>query len=170
MLIDQKPWPTREQWAADAEDYAQRWFYENDHSVSTAAVDYLERDDIKTLVYMLKECRLHMSRLLRALEDGKADLGDTGHLDRPMEYLTKVFKEAWERWEHARKAAEDAAVKAEVQRRNTDEAWAKELKRRESVEQYLTDPKARFTDMATTPPPQQPHHEEHAPEQLKFDF
>ena len=141
---------TREEWTADAERCARIIFYESNDSrvknVSKEIADYCDPPDYKpTLIYRLKEIRLEITRMLKALETGKADMNDVCGLLWHMQQRYVTWAQAAEdRRQVADKAAEEAYVQKEIARRQTDEAWDKELEGRAHIKRWLADPKARF--------------------------
>jgi hypothetical protein len=142
-------WPDRESWIADAGHFVQTRCYAHQR-VSNLATDYL--DDAADVSFDLHSVRRQITRLIRALLDGDASVGDAsveavGRLGSELRFLSEKLEAAVRRRDCAAKAAEDAAVLAEQQRRLTDEAWFEELERRAQCDAYQ-DP-AQFIHRAT---------------------
>jgi hypothetical protein len=106
-------------WIAEAKSWV---IHEGGDRVTNDAGNYL--DDVASTIGCLRAIRRDMTRVIRALEAGNAGIRGVSRLGFFMGSMAKEFEAADQRFEMARKAARDAAVLAEQQRRNNNEVWA----------------------------------------------
>lgn len=130
-------WPDREAWAADAEHVTRTRMYATER-VSNSASEYLAGSDRDDLLELAKWLRLELGRLIRAVDDPDATVeGVTRiYLASRARRLAEAVDAVEARRAEAAQVAEDAAVAAEIERRQTDRAWQRELDQRAQIERY----------------------------------
>lgn len=133
-----REWPTREQWAADAEKAVRTACYPSQR-VSSKVADWADEAERAQLAHVAGNARLGMSRVASMLREGREFL-ELSDVDTEMSRVHTWIRQ-WEAIQNRATAAAEVAVEAaiatQVAYRQTDEAWAKELRRREEIDEYF---------------------------------
>ena len=132
-------WNSREEWASAAEHYVRTLCYASER-VSHDISDYLSTDEVTYAAQGLRQLRTHVSRAIKALESGAADMDTLGDVAARMTNEARILNHHYyARLQMAAERATDEAVAAEVERRKTDEAWEQERERRASIDAMFGD-------------------------------
>lgn len=128
-----REWPTREQWQDDAEKSVRQACYPHQR-VSDQVADWADTDEREQLAHVARQARLGASRVARLLERDGVRLADVERELTDVHRLLRFWKPVQERAAAAANQAVEDAVAAEVERRQTDEAWERQLRWRDQVD------------------------------------
>jgi hypothetical protein len=122
-------WPSREQWAADAERSVRQSCYAIQR-VSGSLSSWADDDERAQLVHIARNARLGSSRIVRVLErPSDVCLDDISHHLGELHRLIRAWDSVLARAREAAQKSEDEAVALQVEYRRTEVAWSAELSR-----------------------------------------
>ena len=128
--------PERERWAAAAEHYVRTLCYPSER-VTHDIGEYLRDSEMGCIARGLRGLRTHVSRAIKALECGDADMDTLGDVAARMTNEARILNHYFARLQEAAEKATDEAVAAEIARRKTDEAWQQEQERLASIDKMF---------------------------------
>ncbi|MFC5996916.1 hypothetical protein ACFQE5_22150 [Pseudonocardia hispaniensis] len=128
-------WPTREQWAANAEKAVRHACYPHQR-VPEDLHTWADQDDRDLLARRAVEARRACNRIARTLagDTTRVQLADIDREMTAIQMLVRLWDGVLAQRETATTQAVEDAVAREVARRQTDEAWERELRRRADID------------------------------------
>jgi hypothetical protein len=121
---------TRQQWQ-EAAEYDVRTACFPSERVSSCLADWLTGDDRENLAYHAKRARAELFQIMK--NPGDITVNDWQNI----RMAARILAEAVATCETAGLDAQQAAIEKETARRQTDEAWERELAERERIRNYL---------------------------------